>query len=132
MVRSHVRIALYVSLALILCLPAGAWQQSIGGAAGSAGNISLPTYDGVGRVVAVTDSTGNTVRPGGGAATLAAAAAHAANVTAQPAAAPVTIHVPADQPTIQAATMRRRMAIRCWFQMERTKRTLISRVKRSP
>ena len=103
MVRSHVRIALYVSLALILCLPAGAWQQSIGGAAGSAGNISLPTYDGAGRVVAVTDSTGNTVRTGGGAATLAAAAAHAANVTAQPAAAPVTIHVPADQPTIQTA-----------------------------
>jgi hypothetical protein len=103
MVRLHVRIALYVSLALILCSPAGAWQQSIGGAAGSAGNISLPAYDGAGRVVAVTDSTGNTVRTGGGTATPTAAPAHAANVTAQPAAAPVTIHVPADQPTIQAA-----------------------------
>lgn len=100
MARLHVRIAVYVSLALILCLPAGAWQQSIGGAANSAGNVSLPAYDGAGRVIAVTDSAGNTVRPGGGTAT---PPAHTANLAAQLAAASVTINVPADQPTIQAA-----------------------------
>lgn len=100
MARLHVRIAVFVFLAFILSLPAGAWQQSIGGAASSSGNISLPVYDGAGRVVAVTDSTGNTVRPGGGAVT---PAANAANQAALPAAAPVTIHVPADQSTIQGA-----------------------------
>ena len=103
MARLHVRIALFVFLALIVSLSAGAWQQSIGGAAGSSGNISLPAYDSAGRVVAVTDSKGNTVRPGGGTATPTAGPAHPANHAALPAAAPVTIHVPADQPTIQAA-----------------------------
>jgi hypothetical protein len=97
----HVRIALLIFLAFIFCLPACAWQQSIGGAASSSGNISLPVYDRAGRVVAVTDSTGNTVRPSGGTATPTAVAAHAVNLIT--AAAPVTIHVPADQPTIQAA-----------------------------
>lgn len=104
MARLHVRIALFVFLALIvLSLPACAWQQSIGGAAGPSGNISLPTYDGAGLVVAVTDSAGNTARPGGGTAIPTAAPAHAANIITQPAAASVIIHVPADQPTIQAA-----------------------------
>lgn len=104
MARFHVRVVLFIFLAVIISLPAGAWQQSIRGAIDSSGNIALRVYDGKGQLVGVTDGIGNTVRAGGEAAASTAAVDYAANRVAQPAAAaPVTIHVPADQPTIQAA-----------------------------
>ncbi len=104
MKRFHVWIVSFVFLAVIISLPADAGQQSIRGTADSSGNISLPVYDGKGQLVGVTDGIGNTARVDGVAAASTAAAVHAAKRVAQPSgAAPVIIHVPADQPTIQAA-----------------------------
>jgi parallel beta-helix repeat protein/YD repeat-containing protein len=91
------------SLFLLFWLRAEAWQAAPSVSIDASGRTTVSTYDARGNLVSLTDGTGKTSRPG-------APPAEAANLSglgsrqAQPRAlSPITIQVPADQPTIQAA-----------------------------
>ena len=89
-------------LFLVLSYSGRAQQEAAYRAADSSGRITVSTYDSNGQLVSTTDRTGNTKRLVGVAASTPNSVAKVQTQSVQPASA-VTIHVPADQPTIQAA-----------------------------
>jgi len=100
--------ALSVSVLVFLFSLFVAGQQSKRRTTDPSGFTSTQAYDSSGQVIAVTDSRGNTTHPGQSFANITGTSgevniqAPAASMSAT--AAAITIHVPADQPTIQAAT----------------------------
>lgn len=92
-------------LFVVLCVPCAAWQGNTHAATDSSGNTVVSTYDSSGNLRSVTDATGR-VMPAGGAhlaTTEGGKSARGSAKTAISIQAPITIHVPGDQPTIQAA-----------------------------
>ena len=92
-------------LLLLFCIPSLGFQGTTHAAADSSGHIAISTFDSGGNLISVTDETGKVTRFGT-AQTLVTdggknAIARAGSVVSVQ--APATIHVPADQPTIQAA-----------------------------
>src|SRR6266851_50390 len=83
--------------------PSSAQRESGYTATDSSGRITVSIYDSNGRLVSTTDATGNTKRLVGAAASTPNSAAKVRTQSAPSAASGVIIHVPGDQPTIQAA-----------------------------
>lgn len=91
-------------LFLISTLPANAGQANAYQTVDSSGAISVSTYDANGKLIKTTDATGkSTVSGKNAASTPAAPTRPTSQVAAAPSTPGATIHVPADQPTIQAA-----------------------------
>jgi hypothetical protein len=101
--RVHALTVYVIVLFLVFSYPSRAQQESAHRATGSAGRISVSTYDSKGQLVSTTDATGRTKHLAGVAASAPATTAKVSSQSVQPAAPAVIIHVPADQPTIQAA-----------------------------
>jgi YD repeat-containing protein len=95
------------TLVFLFALFVRAGQESKQRTTDLSGFTSTQAYDSSGRVIAVTDSRGDTTHPGQSFANITSSSgevniqAPAASMSAT--AAAITIHVPADQPTIQAA-----------------------------
>jgi YD repeat-containing protein len=90
-------------LLLAFTYPSRAQQKSAYTATDSSGRTTVSTYDSNGQLVSTTDATGKTKHPAGVAASAPASTEKVRTQSAQSAASGVIIHVPADQPTIQAA-----------------------------
>jgi parallel beta-helix repeat protein len=86
---------------LVVIAPAAGAQTQSNGTAIATGQGAISAYDSSGRLMYSVDAAGN--RSGAGASTATAATPLPAKPKAAIALAGLTIHVPADQPTIQAA-----------------------------
>jgi parallel beta-helix repeat protein len=101
--RVHALEVSVLFLFLVFSYPSGAQQESVHRATDSSGGITISTYDSNGQLVSTTDGTGNTKYLAGVATSAPTSTHEVSTQSAQPLAPGVTIHVPADQPTIQAA-----------------------------
>jgi hypothetical protein len=92
-----------LSLFLTFSSASGAQQETAHRPTDSSSRITISTYNSNGQLVSTTDGTGNTKHLAGVAASAPTSTEKVRTQSAQPAPAAVTIHVPADKPTIQAA-----------------------------
>jgi YD repeat-containing protein len=104
--RGSACVILVPLLVFALAIPTRAGQDDNPSTTDSSGRISVQTYDASGRLVSVTDTAGKKVHPGQNSAN-ASESSGKINIPAPTASVaattPITIHVPTDQPTIQAA-----------------------------
>src|SRR5436309_3510318 len=82
---------------LICALPLWAYQIETD----SSGRVIIPTFDSRGQLVSLTDGAGKKIYPDGSPVFITGTAKSRPSTSQQTSG--VTIHVPADQPTIQAA-----------------------------
>jgi parallel beta-helix repeat protein/YD repeat-containing protein len=91
------------SLLLQFWLRAEAWQAAPYVSNDASGRTTVSTYDARGNLVSLTDATGKPSRPGPPPAATGSLPGTAGSQTLPVPLAPITIHVPADVATIQAA-----------------------------
>jgi YD repeat-containing protein len=101
--RVHILVVFVLTVFLVFSQSSSGQQESAHRATDSSGRTILFTYDSNGQLVSTTDGAGNTKHFGGAEASAPTSTEKVRTQSAQPTPAAVTIHVPADQPTIQAA-----------------------------